>query len=90
MELLTGSTEVNEQSKFEVNIERLDCKCNGKKKGGEIMIFFNKVYIRLLFVRFIFGFFDIQGKVEIFLEQREVAFLSPIKICENLNFSNEN
>ena len=61
-----------------------------EKKGGEIMIFFNKVYIRLLFVRFIFGFFDIQGKVEIFLEQREVAFLSPIKICENLNFSNEN
>ena len=26
-------------------------------------------------------------KVEIFLEQREVAFLSPSKICENLNFS---
>ena len=25
--------------------------------------------------------------VEIFLEQREVAFLSPCKICENLNFS---
>ena len=29
------------------------------------------------------------GKVEIFLEQREVAFLSPSKICENLNFSRE-
>ena len=28
-------------------------------------------------------------KVEIFLEQREVAFLSPSKICENLNFSRE-
>ena len=28
-------------------------------------------------------------KVEIFLEQREVAFLSPSKICENLNFSVE-
>ena len=27
-------------------------------------------------------------KVEIFLEQREVAFLSPSKICKNLNFSN--
>ena len=27
------------------------------------------------------------GKVEIFLEQRKVAFLSPNKICENLNFS---
>ena len=26
-------------------------------------------------------------KVEIFLEQREVAFLSPSKICENLTFS---
>ena len=26
-------------------------------------------------------------KVEIFLEQREVAFLLPSKICENLNFS---
>ena len=26
-------------------------------------------------------------KVEIFLEQREVAFLSASKICENLNFS---
>ena len=26
-------------------------------------------------------------KVEIFLEQREVAFLSPSKICEDLNFS---
>ena len=25
-------------------------------------------------------------KVEIFLEQREVAFLSPSKICENLNY----
>jgi hypothetical protein len=29
------------------------------------------------------------GKVEIFLEQREVAFLSPSKICEHLNFSTE-
>ena len=28
-------------------------------------------------------------KVEIILEQREVAFLSPSKICENLNFSRE-
>ena len=28
-------------------------------------------------------------KVEIVLEQREVAFLSRSKICENLNFSNE-
>ena len=28
-------------------------------------------------------------KVEIFLEQREVAFLSPSKICKNLNFSTE-
>jgi hypothetical protein len=27
------------------------------------------------------------GKVEIFFEKREVAFLSPSKICENLNFS---
>ena len=27
------------------------------------------------------------NKVKIFLEQREVAFLSPSKICENLNFS---
>ena len=25
-------------------------------------------------------------KVEIFLEQREVVFLSPSKICKNLNF----
>ena len=28
-------------------------------------------------------------KVEIFLEQREVVFLSPSKICENSNFSTE-
>ena len=28
-------------------------------------------------------------KVKIFLEQREVAFLSPCKICENLSFSTE-
>ena len=28
-------------------------------------------------------------KVEIFLEQNEVAFLSPSKICENLNFSTQ-
>ena len=28
-------------------------------------------------------------KVEIFLEQREVAFLPPSKICENFNFSTE-
>ena len=28
-------------------------------------------------------------KVEIFLEQREVAFLFPSKICENLNFFTE-
>ena len=27
-------------------------------------------------------------KLEMFLEQREVAFLSPSKICENLIFSN--
>ena len=26
-------------------------------------------------------------KVEMFFEQREVAFLSPSKICKNLNFS---
>ena len=31
--------------------------------------------------------YNMVGKVEIFLEQREVAFLSPSKICENLNFS---
>ena len=29
-------------------------------------------------------------KVKIFLEHREVAYLSPSKICENLNFSTEN
>ena len=29
------------------------------------------------------------AKVEIFLEQREVAFLSPSKIFANLNFSRE-
>ena len=29
------------------------------------------------------------SKVELFLEQREVAFLSPNKIWENLNFSTE-
>jgi hypothetical protein len=28
-------------------------------------------------------------KVEIFLEQTEIAFLSPSKICENFNFSTE-
>ena len=33
------------------------------------------------------GLYNMVGKVEIFLEQREVAFLSPSKICENLNFS---
>ena len=33
--------------------------------------------------------FTISFKVEIFLEQREVAFLSPSKICKNLNFSIE-
>ena len=27
-----------------------------------------------------------ESKVEIFLEQRKVAFLSPSKICENSNF----
>ena len=27
------------------------------------------------------------SKVKIFLEQKEVAFLSPNKICENMNFS---
>jgi hypothetical protein len=31
----------------------------------------------------------ISVKVEIFLEEREVTFLSPNKICENLNFSTE-
>ena len=30
---------------------------------------------------------NIVCKVEIFLEQREDVFLSPSKICENLNFS---
>ena len=31
--------------------------------------------------------YEVKGlKVEIFLEQREVAFLSPSKIYENLNF----
>ena len=32
---------------------------------------------------------DIINKVEIFLAPREVAFLSPSKIWENLNFSTE-
>ena len=31
----------------------------------------------------------VSNKVEIILEQREVGFLSPSKICENLNFSRE-
>ena len=31
----------------------------------------------------------LKGKVEIFLEQREIVFLSPSKIFENLNFSTE-
>ena len=34
-------------------------------------------------------FWSLNFKVEIFLEQGEVAFLSPSKICENLNFSTE-
>ena len=29
------------------------------------------------------------SEVEMFLEQRDVAFLSPSKICESLNFSRE-
>ena len=29
------------------------------------------------------------GKVEIILEQREVSFLSPSKICKHLNFSRD-
>ena len=33
------------------------------------------------------NFKKVESKVEIFLEQREIAFLSPSKICENLNFS---
>ena len=32
---------------------------------------------------------SIFDKVEIFLEQRQVAFLSPNKVCENFNFSRE-
>ena len=32
-------------------------------------------------------FTNVTSKVEVFLEQREVAFLLPSKICENLNFS---
>ena len=34
-------------------------------------------------------FFYKAHKVEIFLEQSEFGFLSPSKICENLNFSTE-
>ena len=30
-----------------------------------------------------------QAKVELFIEQREAAFLSPSKICEKWNFSTE-
>ena len=47
----------------------------------------------IFFARFPFGnHFDSVAKwikVEMFLEQREVAFLSPSKICEDLNFSTE-
>ena len=32
---------------------------------------------------------NLLDKVELLLEQREVAFLSPSKICENLNFTTE-
>ena len=44
-----------------------------------------------MFILVTAGSWDILAtvKVEIFLEQREVAFLSPSKICENLNFSTE-
>ena len=38
-------------------------------------------------VTFQLEIWDLYNKVEIFLEQREVAFLSPSKICKNLNFS---
>ena len=33
------------------------------------------------------GLQHFSSKVEMFLEQKEVAFLSPSKICRNLNFS---
>ena len=38
---------------------------------------------------FVMNVFVTRNKVEIFLEQREFAFLFPSKICENLNFSRE-
>ena len=49
----------------------------GQMANGPVLMAWKEVTIK------------IYDKVEIFLEQREVAFLSPSKICEKLNLSTE-
>ena len=49
----------------------------------------SKKSLNLLPERYLVMTDPIISKVEIILEQIEVAFLSPSKICENLNFRRE-
>ena len=66
------------------NISTL-CKWNAKLKSE--LSNYKKYYTCILLSHHIIDV--LMFKVEIFLEQREVAFLSPSKICENFNFSTE-
>ena len=40
-------------------------------------------------IKITFQSLQVLSKVEMFLEQKKVAFLSPSKICQNSNFSTE-
>ena len=59
------------------------------QKNDDLRFSSLKLNVSLVPADFIGAIFTHGPKVEIFLEQREVAFLSPSKICENSNFSTE-
>ena len=80
--------EEKKEKKRQINSGRLDCLINSFK-----LTLSHCGYLegrQLLAAQWKPKYFFLQiliSKVEIILEQRYVAFLSPSKICENLNFS---
>ena len=59
------------------------------QKNDDLRFSSLKLNVSLVPADFIGAIFTHGPKVEIFLEPREGAFLSPSKICENSNFSRE-
>ena len=76
--MMVGCTELKKMVKVKFKLRaHPSAVTSGKPDFGVIKLLFFSNFCQSMHVL----------KVEIFLEQRKVAFLSPSKICENLNFS---